>query len=99
MAYPQIPYPPTQTNIKQFLLNIGQRKEFQIDPDVETYDSTLKGLCPHGAQEFIKRFFSPNTPYPRILLNWQTGTGKTLGMLGIAAEFIQNAIKLKKKII
>lgn len=47
------------------------------------------GLHFHGAQLFARNYQSPDTPYPRLLLNWQTGTGKTIGALAVAREFIR----------
>ena len=49
----------------------------------------LAGLRLQGAQLFVRNFENPDTPYPRLLLNWQTGTGKTIGALAIAQEFVR----------
>lgn len=49
----------------------------------------IPGLRLHGAQEFVRTFENPDTPYPRLLLNWQTGVGKTIGALGIAQAFVR----------
>lgn len=49
----------------------------------------IAGLRLHGAQAFVRGFSSPDTPYTRLLLNWQTGTGKTIGMLSIAQEYVR----------
>ena len=54
-------------------------------PDVPT----ITGLRLHGAQVFVSSFFSPDTPFTRLLLNWQTGTGKTIGAISIAQEYVR----------
>ncbi len=46
----------------------------------------VAGLRLHGAQLFVEGFFSPDTPYTRLVLNWQTGTGKSIGVAAIALE-------------
>lgn len=48
----------------------------------------LTGLQLHGAQLFVSNFHNPNTPYTRLLLNWKTGSGKTIAMLAIAKRYI-----------
>jgi hypothetical protein len=48
-------------------------------------------------QRFIQNYMNPNTPYKRILMKWQTGTGKSIGALSIAMNFIQN-YRLEKEI-
>lgn len=42
-----------------------------------------------GYQQFIRNFLSPNTPYKRLFMQWQTGTGKTIGALSVAMNFIE----------
>lgn len=39
-------------------------------------------------QEFTKNFLNPNTNYKRLHLKWSTGSGKTIGALAIAMNFI-----------
>jgi hypothetical protein len=39
-------------------------------------------------QHFAANFLNPVTPFKRLLLQWQTGTGKTIGALSIAMRFI-----------
>ena len=55
-------------------------------------DSLRQGvqLKPHSYQRFIETFFNPNTPYKKLLLLWDTGTGKTVGSLLAAMRFINN---------
>jgi len=42
----------------------------------------------HSYQLFIKNFINPNTPYTRLLVKWETGTGKTIGAISLAMNFI-----------
>jgi hypothetical protein len=50
---------------------------------------TIGGLRIHGTQVFVAHFSNPDTPFTRLLLNWQTGTGKTIGAISIAQEFVR----------
>jgi hypothetical protein len=43
----------------------------------------------HSYQLFISNYINPNTPYSRLLMKWQTGTGKTIGALSVALNFIK----------
>ncbi len=43
-----------------------------------------------GHQQFIENYFNPNTDYRRLHVKWSTGSGKTLGGLAIAMNFIRN---------
>ena len=40
-------------------------------------------------QMFVANYINPNTPYSRLLIKWGTGSGKTIGSLSIAMNFIQ----------
>lgn len=40
-------------------------------------------------QNFINNYINPNTPYSRLLVKHETGTGKTVGSLSVAMNFIQ----------
>lgn len=42
----------------------------------------------HSYQTFIKNFINPNTPYNRLLIKWETGTGKTIAAISMAKSFI-----------
>lgn len=42
----------------------------------------------HSYQLFVSNYMNPNTPYSRLLMKWQTGTGKSIGALSIALNFI-----------
>lgn len=48
----------------------------------------LPGLQLHGAQRFVENFGGPDTPYGRLILNWQTGTGKTIAIIAIALRHV-----------
>lgn len=50
-----------------------------------------------GHQMFVRNFINPNTNYKRVHIKWSTGSGKTLGGLAIAMNFIRN-YKLEKEL-
>lgn len=50
--------------------------------------SKSNNLTLHSYQLFIQNYINPNTPYKRMLMKWETGTGKTIGALSIAMNFI-----------
>src|SRR4051812_35686419 len=45
-------------------------------------------VIPHSYQLFVKNFMNPNTPYERLFIGFDVGTGKTLAAIGIAMQFI-----------
>lgn len=45
-------------------------------------------LTLHSYQLFIRNYINPHTPYKRLLMKWETGTGKTIGALSVAMNFI-----------
>ena len=49
----------------------------------------LPGLRLNGAQHFIRNFANPDTAYPRVLVKWQTGTGKSIAAISIGQEFVR----------
>lgn len=55
--------------------------------DSEYNDLQMPGLKLNGVQQFLRNFFNPNTPYTRILANWQTGIGKSIGAIASSLEF------------
>lgn len=63
----------------------------QIIPRFTADDQIARGnnLRLQSYQQFVAAFMSPATPYQRLLLQWQTGTGKTVGALSIAMQFIK----------
>lgn len=52
-------------------------------------DINLQGYQLTGAQLFVKNLFNPNTLYKRLLINWQTGVGKSIAAISIGNEFIK----------
>lgn len=90
MAYRDIPKSQDKDDIINFLEDIRNRKEFnQYNYGEVTNVSTFmsKFLQLHGPQLFVRNFINYNTPYKRLFINWQTGTGKTIAALSIAKEF------------
>ena len=49
----------------------------------------IPGFSLHGAQLFVRNLFNPNTPYQRLLIDWQTGTGKSIAVIGLSHEFVR----------
>ena len=49
----------------------------------------LPGLRLHGAQVFVRNFENPDTEYTRLLVKWQTGTGKSIAAISIGHEFVR----------
>jgi len=89
---------------KFFLSDIESRKEFnnynvteeKIDDDYIYGYNLVKNPLVYpsnyslfSAQFFVKNFINPNTPYKRLLLKWQVGTGKTKAIGAIAHEFVK----------
>lgn len=86
------------------LEDILQRKEFYVLKKTHVYNppndimplfmvehELRKGnnLQYHSHQTFVQNFVNPDTPYSRLLLKHSTGSGKTIGAVGIAMEFIK----------
>ena len=49
----------------------------------------LPGLRLSGAQLFIRNFENPDTDFSRVLIKWQTGTGKSIAAISIGQEFVR----------
>lgn len=96
MSYPE------QVSNPKILQNVLFKKEFaqlklnpSLDPephnpnflDNEIYSSGKLQL--HTYQKFVSAWMSPNTPYLRLLIKWETGTGKTVNVLSMAMAFIE----------
>ena len=94
-------YDTTKNNANEFLTDILSRKEFNnfnpsFDKDVksifgftdEIFKLAVPGIQFFGSQHFIKNFMNPNTPFKRLLLKWQVGTGKSKAIGAIAHVFI-----------
>ena len=47
------------------------------------------GLQLSAAQLFVRNFQNPNTEFSRLLINWQTGVGKSIAAISIGNEFIR----------
>jgi hypothetical protein len=65
-------------------------KELRIS-DIDEFYSNIRfgGYQLTGSQLFIKNLFNPNTLYKHLLINWQTGVGKSVAAISIANEFIK----------
>ena len=50
-----------------------------------------------GHQQFISNFLNPHTEYKRLHLKWSTGSGKTIGGLAVAMNFI-NQFKMEREL-
>ncbi len=86
MAYKDINIK-NEEDIKKLLNDIASRKEFIVSSNNGTL--SLHGLRLHGAQLFVNNFQNYNTNYSRLLINWQTGTGKSIAAISIGNEFIK----------
>jgi hypothetical protein len=92
-------YAPVSSNVRALLEDLAGRKEFQSTRDLA--DAGVRGFIPGdgplrasglrliGAQQFIRAFNNPATPYSRVLVKWQTGTGKSIAAIAMAAEYIR----------
>jgi hypothetical protein len=89
---------------KNILSDILSRKEFYALKNRRKYipeknilplfmieDELNKGnnLQYHSYQLFVQNFINVNTPYTRLLMKHSTGSGKTIGGIGIAMNFIK----------
>lgn len=76
-----------------------ERKEFaNLHGPKETFDDLRgKHLYCRAHQIVGARLMNPTTATKRLLLKWQTGTGKTLGALLIADTFSRAYIKLFRR--
>ncbi len=71
--------------------DINSLKELRIaDFDNKNDTISVLGYQLTGAQLFIKNLFNPNTQYKRLLINWQTGVGKSIAAISIGNEFIKH---------
>jgi hypothetical protein len=50
---------------------------------------TFRGFRFTGSQLFVRNMFNPDTPYQRLLIDWQTGTGKSIAVIGLSHEFVR----------
>lgn len=77
-------YPFNQSDISSIL----DKKEFRILSDVPISNLRSYGFVLQGNQLFEKNFMNPNTPFTRLLIKDEPGTGKTISSLVIAKNFI-----------
>jgi hypothetical protein len=88
---------------ENILEDINLRKEFRVLSHEHTYvpddnilpyfmirDKLNKGqfLRLRSYQLFVSNFLSPNTPYTRLMIKHDMGTGKTISGLSVAMKFI-----------
>ncbi len=92
--------------LRALLGDLAERKEFRVHADsaaraasrpwagfgAERGAPALAGLRLDGAQLFVSEFDNPDTPYPRLFIKWQTGTGKSIAAIGLGNEFVRRAI-------
>ncbi len=78
---------------KEFIINKIPLDVDDIDEDIildDRIEVILKDdYNAHSYQKLAKYVMSPNTPYTRLLLKYNTGAGKTRTALDIAMEFIK----------
>ena len=67
--------------------DVNEYKKEGLNYRGKQFDFTLKGFSLKNSQQFVVNFLNPNTTNDRLLLNWQTGTGKTIAAISIAQEF------------
>jgi hypothetical protein len=69
--------------LKKEVAELEMFPRYILDREIRT-----KALIPTGYQAFASNFMNPHTPFKRLLLNWRTGTGKSIGALLPALHFI-----------
>ena len=89
---------------KNITEDIYNRKEFYVLKNKKAYipekniiplldiDEEIKNgnnLQYHSYQKFVQNYINTNTPYKRLLMKHSTGSGKTIGSLGVAMDFIR----------
>lgn len=86
------------------LEDLNRRKEFYALKNTHKASPRREGIIPYfmlenelrkgnniqlySYQQFVRNFMNINTPYNRLLMNHSTGSGKTIGAIAIAMEFI-----------
>lgn len=98
-------------NDEHFNIKIAEKEEFsslrydgEIYKDINKRATTLSqqkfGSSPH--QQFVKTFFSSQTPYNSLLLYHGVGSGKTCSAIGVCEEFrdhLRDMYTKKKRIL
>jgi hypothetical protein len=98
MSYPDLPK--DNESARQFPDRLATRREMAAPLLADNKgEIVLPGLRYTGAQNFVGAVGSVNTEYTTLLLNWQTGAGKTLGMLSIAKEYVKLFMKTGGSIV
>jgi hypothetical protein len=110
MAYKSIPKDPSESTIIDYLTDLAGRKELLITKSANVAEDNKKfrgfnsnieelimpGMRLHGAQHFVRAFHNPNTETERILIEWQTGSGKSICVISVAHEFIKQFREIDK---
>lgn len=72
-------------------LNQTYLKDFKANANFLTKEIAEAGnLSILSQQQFVRNWISPNTPFLRLLMKHSTGTGKTIGSLVMAMEFMKH---------
>ena len=95
--------PEAEEAIRRLLVDLASRKEYRslgapLRPPADAGPVagflmggagplTLPGLRLSGGQQFVSNLMSPDTEFERLLINWQTGTGKSIGAAAIGHGF------------
>lgn len=70
---------------------LGVRAYYAPPPDADAPEEQrqprVAGLQLHALQAFVANFMVPESPNHRLLLCWETGTGKTIAAITIAQRF------------
>lgn len=79
---------------KEFIINKHSLNIKNVEDSKNMIDDRIEKILetdynPHSYQKLAKYVMSPNTPYNRLLLKYNTGAGKTRTALDIAMEFIK----------
>lgn len=78
--------------------DLNDRKELRVTEFVHNKYTNIIWLQHQltGSQLFIRNMFNPNTLFKRLLINWQTGVGKSIAAISIGNEFIKHFRKQYK---
>jgi hypothetical protein len=69
--------------LKKEISELDMFPRYMLEKDIRT-----RTLIPTGYQLFAANFMNPHTDFKRLFLNWRTGTGKSIGSLWPALNFI-----------
>lgn len=82
----------------KFLEKFDKKLEFATylkptipDVSIGKIDAILRKkqvLLPLAHQSMVSNFINPNTPYNSLFLNWEPGSGKTIGAISTSLKFI-----------